>query len=135
MVREGVIAAQYIPRWQVQDEDAVFIAPAYTFLISNYPVDVQFWLDVGNRSWSERLFQPLTHPYVLSRNWVEMKIWTDVEEVAAGEQALSALVLGLLHRCRQKLYLGLSEFNEQGDKQRGPLLQAFHRILQAYPAD
>ena len=135
MVNDGVIAAQYIPSWKAHEEEAVFISPAYTFLINNYPVDVQFWLDVGNRSWSERLFQPLTHPYVLSRNWVEMKIWTDVEEVAAGDQALSALVLGLLHRCRQKLYLGLSEFNEQGYEQRGPLLQAFHRILQAYPAD
>ena len=67
-------------------EDAVFIAPAYTFLISNYPVDVQFWLDVGNRSWAERLYQPLTHPYVLSRNWLMDKPWTDVEEVETGEQ-------------------------------------------------
>ena len=135
MVRAGIIAAQYMPRWQVQDEDAVFIAPAYTFLISNYPVDAQFWLDVGNRSWSERLFQPLTQPYVLSRNWSMEKIWTDTEEVETGEQVLYALVFGLLNRCRKKIFLGLSEYNEQGYEQRGPLLQAFHRILQSLAKD
>jgi hypothetical protein len=135
MVQDGIIAAQYIPGWQSQEENAVFIAPAYTFLISNYPVDIQFWLDIGSLSWSERLFQPLTHPYVLNRNWPEKNIWTDSDEVKAGDQALAALTLGLLNRCRRKLYLGLSEFNEQGYEQRGPLLQAFHRVLQAYPSD
>src|SRR4030066_1585909 len=131
MVHEGVIAAQYIPSWQAQEEDAVFIAPAYTFLISNYPVDIQFWLDVGNRSWAERLYQPLTHPYVLNRNWKANKLWTDIEEVETGDQVLFALVLGLMNRCRRKVYLGLSEYNEQGYEQRGPLLQAFHRVLQS----
>jgi UvrD/REP helicase N-terminal domain len=131
MVRDGVIAAQYISSWQSQKEDAVLVAPAYTFLIGNYPVEVQFWLDVGNRSWAERLYQPLTHPYVLSRNWSENKLWTDVEEVETSQAALSALVLGLVHRCRRRIYLGLSELNEQGYEQRGPLLHAFHRILQS----
>jgi len=44
MAIDGVIAAQYLPSWQIQEEEAVFIAPAYTYLISNYPVEVQFWL-------------------------------------------------------------------------------------------
>jgi len=135
MVRSGVIAAQYIPSWQAKAEDAVFIAPAYTFLVSNYPVEVQFWLDVGSRSWAERLYQPLTHPYVLSRNWQADKTWTDSEEVETGEQALFALTMGLLNRCRRKVYLGLSNYNEQGFEQRGPLLQAFHRILQSLAVD
>ncbi|NJD58849.1 MAG: hypothetical protein C3F13_10550 [Anaerolineales bacterium] len=130
MLNDGVIAAQYMPAWKAQTEQAVFIAPAYTFLTNNYPVDVQFWLDIGNRSWSERLYQPLTHPYVLSRNWPGDKTWTDSEEVETGEQVLSSLVYGLLNRCRKRIYLGLSEYNEQGYEQRGPLLQAFHHILQ-----
>jgi hypothetical protein len=68
MVRDGVIAAQYIRSWEARSLDAVFMAPAYTFLISNQPVDVQFWLDIGSPSWYQRLDQPLTHPYVLSRH-------------------------------------------------------------------
>jgi hypothetical protein len=134
MVHDGVIAAQYLPSWQNQTEDAVFIAPAYTFLVSNYPVQVQFWLDVGSYSWAERLFQPLTHPYVLSRNWKSGKVWTDSDEVETSDQVLLALVSGLLNRCRNKVYLGLSAYNEQGYEQRGPLLQAFHRILQSWVA-
>ncbi len=129
MLNEGVIAAQYMPAWQAQQEQAVFIAPAYTFLTNNYPVDIQFWLDIGSNSWAERLYQPLTHPYVLSRNWTGEKTWTDAEEVETSEQALITLVTGLLSRCRKRIYLGLSEYNEQGYEQRGPLLQAFHRIL------
>ena len=49
MVQDGVIAAQYILGWQLQPEDAVLLAPAYTFLMSNRPVDYQFWLNVGGR--------------------------------------------------------------------------------------
>jgi hypothetical protein len=94
-------------------------------------VDVQFWLDVGSHTWAERLFQPLTHPYVLNRNWNTSSVWTDTQEVETGEQALYTLVFGLLNRCRSKIFLGLSEYNEQGYEQRGPLLQAFHRILQS----
>jgi hypothetical protein len=29
--------------------------------------DIQFWLDVGSRSWAERLYQPLTIPMCQSR--------------------------------------------------------------------
>ncbi len=131
MVQEGVIAAQYLPSWQAGKSEAVFIAPAYTFLVTNFPVEIQFWLDVGSRSWAERLYQPLTQPYVLSRAWEEHKTWTDDDEVSTSNQTLVTVVEGLLLRCRQKLYLGLSEYNEQGYEQRGPLLQAFHRLLQS----
>jgi hypothetical protein len=129
MVRQGVIAAQYVQSWQTQPDGAVLLAPAYTFLMSNRPVDYQFWLDVGSRGWFERLYQPLTHPYVLSRRWTPGRVWTDVDEVQASQEALHRLVLGLLRRCRWKVYLGLSEYSEQGYEQRGPLLKAFWRLL------
>ena len=129
MVQDGVIAAQYIRSWQVQADQAVLLAPAYTFLLSNRPVDYQFWLDVGGRGWFERLYQPLTHPYVLSRRWPEGGIWTDAVEIQASQQALYHLALGLTRRCRQGIFLGLSELGEGGYEQRGPLLQAFQRLL------
>jgi len=129
MVQEGVIAAQYVANWQLQPADAVFLAPAYTFLLTNRPVTVQFWLDVGSRGWSERLYQPLTHPYVLTREWEPGRLWTDADELAAGRDAMSHVAVGLLRRCRSRLYLGLSELNEQGFEQRGPLLMAFQRLL------
>jgi hypothetical protein len=129
MVQEGVIAAQYVRSWQTQPGESVLIAPAFTFLMSNRPVRVQFWLDAGSHGWAERLDQPLTHPYVLSRSWPRGQLWTDYDEVAAGQELLFTLALGLLHRCRERLYLGLSELGEQGYETRGPLLQALQRVL------
>ncbi len=77
MVQAGVIAAQYIQDWQTDPAGSVLLAPAYTYLMSNRPVEVQFWLDIGSRGWFERLYQPLTHPYVLSRQWPLGRLWTD----------------------------------------------------------
>jgi superfamily I DNA/RNA helicase len=132
VVEDGVIAAQYIRGWQLQPEDAVLLAPAYTFLMSNRPVDYQFWLNVGGSGWWERLYQPLTHPYVLSRHWPPETTWTDTDEVRTRQETLHRLTLGLIRRCRRGVYLGLSQLGEQGYEQKGPLLQAFQRVLRRY---
>jgi hypothetical protein len=134
MVQQGVVAAQYIRSWSTQTEGAVFLAPAYTFLMANRPVDYQFWLDVGGRGWAERLYQPLTQPYVLSRRWPKEALWTDAEEFESSQEALFRLSLGLIRRCRRKIYLGLSELGEGGYEMKGPFLRAIQRILQNYPA-
>jgi hypothetical protein len=103
--------------------------PAYTFLMMNQPVTVQFWLDAGSGAWFERIYQPLTHPYVLRREWPEGKTWADDDEVRVREEALSRLVVGLLRRCRRRVYLAACDLNERGYEQQGPLLQAVHRML------
>lgn len=129
MVDKGVIANLYIRDWDMEDRDSVLIAPAYTFLVSNQPVDYQFWLNVGSAGWSQRLNQPLTHAYILSRQWQQGRVWEDADEVAANQETLSNLAMGLIRRCRKKVYLGFSEFSEQGFEQRGPLLMAVHSML------
>jgi hypothetical protein len=132
MLEEGVIAAQYLEGWQSQDEQAVLVAPAHTFLMMNRPATVQFWLDAGSAGWTERLSQPLTHPYVLARAWDEHPghLWTDADEVAAEARSLQHLVTGLLRRCRAHLYLGLAALGESGFEQTGGLVRAFQRVLQ-----
>ena len=129
MVERGVVAAQYVSSWQVRPEDAVLLVPAYTFLMMNQPVTIQFWLDAGSPAWFERIYQPLTHPYVLRRDWPEAQVWTDDDEVRVREEALARLIIGLARRCRQRIYLAHSELNEQGYEQQGPLLQAVQRLL------
>lgn len=131
MVEDGVLAAQYVGAWQEPEArtDAVLLAPAYTFLMMNRPVDYQFWLDIGSRGWYERLYQPLTHPYVLSRQWDGQRQWGDADEHAASQQRLYRLAAGLLRRCRKQVSLGLSELGEQGYEQRGPLLWALNQVL------
>ncbi len=129
MLQDGVIAASYLEGWQSENKDAVLVAPAHTFLMMNRPVTVQFWLDVGSSGWYERLSQPLTHPHVLSREWEPGRIWTDVEDVQYSKEALARLVSGLLHRCRERIYICLSELGESGFEQRGELLRAFQKVL------
>ena len=135
-VREGIIAAQYLRSWQEQDKsEAVLLAPAYTYLLSNQPVQVQVWLDIGHQGWFERISQPLTQPYVLSRQWQDGAVWSDLEEQQASRQGLYRLVLGLLRRCRSKVILCHSELGEQGFEQRGPLLYALQQVRQMLRED
>ncbi|MDR3576333.1 MAG: DEAD/DEAH box helicase family protein [Anaerolineaceae bacterium] len=133
MVSEGVIAAQYLLDWNEQPENAVLLAPAYTYLMTNRPVSHQFWLDAGSQGWSERLLQPLTHPYILSRNWPAQTTWTDVQETYYNQVNLARLTSGLIRRCREHIYFYTAEINEQGDEQRGPLLQALQSMLRKMP--
>lgn len=130
MLQDGVIAASYVEGWRSQNKDAVLVAPAHTFLMMNRPVTAQFWLDVGASAWHQRLAQPLTHPHVLTREWEPGRIWTDADDVETGRQAMARVVSGLLHRCRERVYLCLAELGESGFEQRGDLLRAFQRVLQ-----
>lgn len=129
MVADGVIAAQNLQAWQDHTQDAVFIAPAYTFLMTNQPVRYQFWLDIGSTGWWTRLYQPLTHPVVLSRRWPSGKVWTDADEYETNQTALEQLTAGLIRRCRDGIFLCSSAMNEQGEEPRGALLQAIQLIL------
>ncbi len=130
MLQDGVIAAQYLESWRDEEIEAVLIAPAYTFLMMNRPVAFQFWLDPGSDGWSQRVSQPITHPYVLSRHWEAGRVWSDADEVAMETETLSRLVGGLLARCRAEVILTLSELGASGFEQRGRLLRAFQKILQ-----
>ena len=133
LVNEGVLAALYTASWQEEEvADAVFMAPAFTFVMRHRVVDYQFWLDVGSVGWWERLDQPLTHPYVLTRRYPRGRAWTEADEVEAQRQLLHRIALGLIRRCRRQIFLGISDLGEQGYEQRGPLLYLFQQILQRY---
>ena len=127
LVESGALGALYLPAWTEAD-DAVFIAPAYTFLMRNRAVDVQFWLDIGAEGWWQRINQPLTHPYVLSRNWPRARSWSDLYETQYRQDSLYRLLTGLLRRARRSVFLGLSDYGESGTEQRGPLLNLFNRV-------
>ncbi len=128
LAESGAVGALYVPGWRVP-EDAVFLAPAYTFLLRNKAVDVQFWLDIGAGGWWERLYQPLTHPFVLSHRWPADEPWSDAAEFFRRQDLLRRLLLGLIRRTRRSIYLGVSDFSESGYEQRGALLTLINRLL------
>ena len=129
MVDRGVIAKFYLRDWAAQDEDSVLIAPAYTFLLNNRAVDYQFWLNIGSDGWSRRLYQPLTHPYVLSRAWQIGRVWREDDEERTNRETLERLLLALTRRCRRRIYLGFSELSESGIEQRSLLLETVQGVL------
>ena len=129
MVERGVIANFYLRDWVADSEDSVLVAPAYTFLLNNRAVDYQFWLNIGSEGWSRRLYQPLTHPYVLSLDWPSGRTWNDADEEAMGREMLNRLLLALTRRCREAIYLGYSELSESGFEPRGLLLEIIQGVL------
>ncbi len=133
MLEGGIAAAQYLKPWEPPLPGEVFIAPAFTYLTANFPVDYQIWLDIGSRGWWERLYQPLTHPVVLSRAWEDGDLWTDECEMNMNRSQLVRLTQGLSLRCRKGIFMHALTLNEQGDEQRGALLQAVQLLIRRYP--
>ena len=130
LVQEGVFAAQYLRSWQLPEEESVLLAPAYTFIMRNRAVDYQFWLDISSYGWHQRIFQPLTHPFVLNRNWPIDRYWSDADEVELGNKTLFRLTSGLLRRCRKGIFITLSELSESGYESEGLLLKTLHGVYQ-----
>jgi hypothetical protein len=127
-VENGLISAQYQRHYGPlgqEDDPSIILEPAHTYLMQNEASRYQIWLDIGSNGWWERLEQPLTHPYVLSRSWENGKRWTDAEEYATNQASMYRLSTGLLRRCTRKAFLGYVEINEQGYSLQGEMLKAF----------
>jgi len=134
MVERGILAASsYQDQTQIQDQ--ILLLPAYTYLTGSVQSKIQFWMDPGNPSWAERLYQPLTHPYVLSPNWPENKPWTQVDEQLHQTESLQRIINGLLLKCSDKVYFCISRMNEQGQEMRGPMLSILQDIFRAVAAE
>src|SRR5512143_242636 len=134
MLLDGVLPALYLEAWRTTSSNAVLVAPAYSFLLMNRPAAVQFWLDAGSSTWYEGLVQPLTQPYVLTREWPVGRQWTFADAEAMDTQLMTQLISGLLNRCRRKIVLAISSWSESGFEQRGPMMRLFQRVLQKAPA-
>ncbi len=131
MVDAGVLANQYEPQEWKENPDAVLIAPAYTFLLSNQAVDYQFWLNIDSPAWNRRLQQPLTQPYILSLQWPADQVWTEGDELRTSREMLYKVVSGLLKRTRKKIFIGHSKFDERGQEREGELRGVFDLLLRS----
>ncbi|PJF47654.1 MAG: hypothetical protein CUN48_07500 [Candidatus Thermofonsia Clade 3 bacterium] len=126
---QNVLAAEYAPeRTPDVPEGSILLAPVYTYLTGNYRSRYQFWLNVNALNWHERFYQPLTHPYVLSREWSPGMRWTDDDEQRASRDLLARLVGGLAFRCGDKIYLAASRLTMAGQEESGMLAQALRGL-------
>ena len=130
MVERGILAATTYEEIN-SDQKQIMLLPAHTYLSGGYHAKVQFWLDPGNPSWAERLYQPLTHPYVLSPNWPIDKPWTQLDETQHQTRTLYRIINGLMLKCTDKIYFCISKVNEQGLELKGPMLAILQDIFRA----
>ncbi|MGH9838131.1 MAG: UvrD-helicase domain-containing protein [Blastocatellia bacterium] len=135
MVDAGILADQYEPKEWRKRPEAVLIAPAYTFLLSNQAADYQFWLNLDSPAWTRRLQQPLTQPYVLSRQWPVGQLWTEADEQRTSRETLERVITGLLKRCKRKVFIGYSKFDERGNEQIGELRTILDLVLRGLNAE
>jgi len=129
MHEDKVFSPFYPDQFQNKAEPSILFAPITSFLQMNLNADYQFWLDIGSPAWWERIYQPLTHPHVLSRQWQPDTVWTDDHEYAANQEKLISIVSGLMWRCRKNIYLCHTSVSELGSNLKGPLLQAMNRLI------
>lgn len=130
LVLGGIASAEYLVDWpEASGEEAVILAPAYTYLTRDIRSDYQFWIDLGSDGWSNRPNQPLTHPYVLSGRWPVGRPWRDIEEEQAKREALGGVLLGLATRCRKGVFLAFSDLDIGGVEQSGRLERAIVSVL------
>jgi len=97
--------------------------------MANSSVDYQFWLDIGSLGWWERLYQPLTNPYVYQSTWKKDLLWSEDREYALNQSMMAKLIEGLLIRCDKGMYASIVQTNEYGAQNSGPLLKAFQRLI------
>ena len=130
LILGGIASAEYVvDRPERVEDEAVLLAPAHAYLTRDVRSAYQFWIDLGSDGWWNRPNQPLTHPYVLSRNWPVGQPWRDVEEEQSKREALGQVVEGLAARCTQGIYLAFSELGLDGSEQSGRLQRAVATAL------
>jgi hypothetical protein len=129
LASQRLLPSLHVQSWQDEEADAILLMPANTFLLRNRAVDYQFWLDIGSSGWFTRLEQPLTHPYVLRREYLPDQVWTDDDEAAAEDAALYRVVIGLVRRCRKRVHVGIAALGESGFEQEGKLLRVVQQLI------
>ena len=131
MVYEGVVSGFYNIEWTHTDQ-SILLTPVHTFLLRNKIYPYQVWLDISSPSWHKRIPQPLTNPYILSKDWEIGRQWSASVERYFEVERLEKIVLGLVRRCSARIYAYFSELSVSGQEQTGNLLAALSRTKRQY---
>jgi len=127
MLQDGMLPARYDE--EPDSDDGVLLATVQAYLTSDERSRVQFWLDVQTSGWHERIFQPLTHPYVLAHHWPRDARWDDDDEHREAVERLADLVAGLAYRCRERIYLAASQLTISGQEGESWLTRPLQQML------
>jgi len=121
LLQRGAIAANPYPvRPLGPMSNAVTLATVFQYRSSRRAHRWQFWLDVASPRWLSGVDALFAAPLFL-HDW-SGRPWTGADTLAANERRLRRILLDLLGRTEERVYLCHSELATNGQEQTGVLL-------------
>ncbi|MDX2099024.1 MAG: recombinase family protein [Leptolyngbyaceae cyanobacterium bins.59] len=121
LLRSGTITADPYPvRPLGMIRPAVMLANIFQYRSNRLAHRWQFWLDAGSPRWFTGTEALYGSPLFL-QNW-SGRPWSEVDAIAAQEQRLRRVLLDLLGRTTERVFLCHSDLSINGQEQTGSLL-------------
>jgi hypothetical protein len=118
LLRGGTVTANPFPVRPVMS-NAVTLSTVFQYRSSHRSHRWQFWLDAGSSRWLSGVDALFAAPLFL-QNW-SGRAWTIEDAQAWNEQRLRRIILDLLARSHERLFLCYSDLSTSGQEQNGVL--------------
>ncbi len=128
LLRLGVVSANPYPVKPVIPTEAVTLATIFQYRANRTSHRYHFWLDVGSPLWLSGGASTLWGAPLFLQEWAG-DLWTPEDQINADTQRLHRILLDLLSRVRDRLYLCHSDLAVNGQDQLGPLLPLVHACV------
>lgn len=121
LIKTGTITANPYPVRPIGPEsNAVTLANVFQYRSNRRSHRWQFWLDAGSPRWLSGVDALFAAPLFLQERLG--RSWTGADALEANEQRLRRIVLDLLGRAEERVYLCHSDLATNGQEQTGVLL-------------
>lgn len=121
LLRSGTVTANPYPvRLVGPASNAVTLATVFQYRSSRRAHRWQFWLDAGSSRWLNGVDALFAAPLFL-HEW-SGRVWSAADTLTSNEQRLRRILLDLLNRSEERLYLCHSDLATNGQEQTGMLL-------------
>jgi hypothetical protein len=132
LLRRGTVTANPYPvRPLGRDRHAVTLATIFQYRAARRFHRWQFWLDAGSHLWSKGGAATLYGAPLFLKDWSGQLTEEDTQE--ADEQRLRRILLDLLGRVGERIYLCHSDLATNGQEQTGPLLSLVNASVPLNP--
>jgi hypothetical protein len=120
LLRQGTVTANPFPVRPIgRASNAVTFATVFQYRSSRRSHRWQFWLDAGSTRWLSGVDSLFAAPLFL-QNW-SGRVWTVDETQTSNEQRLRRILLDLLGRAEEQVFLCYSDLATNGQEQTGIL--------------
>lgn len=122
LLRQGTVTANPYPIRPIgAAANSVTLANIFQYRSSRQFHKWQFWLDVGSPLWPQGGAATLFGAPLFIKDW-SGGVWNQEDAIATDSQRLQNILLDLLARAEEKVFLCYSDLAVNGEDQTGPLL-------------